>query len=102
MGLTKKTSPKITKQLNVLDFFLPQKTETNLNGVMIPVLRAESQSGHQDVRDEAHGGNVEVGCVHVETWRHGRVLLVADLPVLQHHSKQAAEFHFSTCGSQVS
>lgn len=53
-------------------------------GECVPVLCAEGQSSHQDVRDEAHGGNIEIRSVHVEARSHRSVLLVAHLPVLQH------------------
>lgn len=48
-----------------------------------PVLRAEGHSSHQNVCDEGHGGNVEIGSVHVNAWSHRGVLLVVNLPVLQ-------------------
>lgn len=57
----------------------------------IPVLCAESQASHQDVCDEAHGGNVKVRSIYIKARRHRSVLLVAHLPVLQHnhHVKDA-------------
>ena len=55
----------------------------------IPVLCAQSQASDQDVRDEAHEGDVEVRGVDVEAGRHRSVLLVAHLPVLQQTSSQS-------------
>lgn len=60
---------------------------------VIPVLCAEGQPSHQDVCDEAHGRNVEIGRVHIKAWSHRSVLLVAHLPVLQHTHEHTLRIH---------
>ena len=66
-----------------------------------PVLRAEGQSGHQNVCDEGHGGDVEIGSVHVNARSHGGVLLVVNLPVLQHTHEHTLSNRKNVTVSQV-